>query len=620
MQKGATTDTAQVRNLARAELVRILDSVRGRTGLVLQTALSRPLSLIAEFDLLKDHGVEKIYHLSSGPLNTECSNLIYICRPEISHMKWIAGHIQGHKQKGVNIHYRIYFVPQRSLLCERILEEESVYGEVTIGEYHLDLVPLDSDLLSLEMDNAFRDLYLYNDTEILHIMAKAIAKVQNIYGTIPRIIGKGEISRKFVDCLLRVRREMACNAVDSPPASAIMDPQIDSMIVLERGVDMITPMCTQLTYEGLIDEVYGISSTFIEMDASSSPSAGASTARAATSTGSGTAASAGRAKKVMLNEKDPLFIHLRTLNFAVVGNKLREVAHRVQENYDERHNAKTVSQIKDFVGKLGNLQSEYQSLQTHTTLAQEIGAHIAKPEFSLQLELQQTFLTGSTTKQDVDILEDRINIAAPLLETLRLLCLYSLTENGIKPKHFDSLKRSIIQTYGYKHLNTLYHLQSTNLLKQQGPAKNPHLALKKSLRLVLDNVNEQEPVDISYVYSGFAPITARLVQVACFKALSLDGVSAETPNKHNGHVSWKSWEEALNNIPGPSFEELLSKNQRKDTMRHKHSTTLVVFLGGCTFTEVAALRFLAQKSNGTRDFLIVTTNMTNGTKLLSSLM
>ena len=37
-----------------------------------------------------------------------------------------------------------------------------------------------------------------------------------------------------------------------------MSPQIDSLVLIDRNVDMITPLCTQLTYEGLIDEIFGI--------------------------------------------------------------------------------------------------------------------------------------------------------------------------------------------------------------------------------------------------------------------------------------------------------------------------------------------------------------------------
>lgn len=34
--------------------------------------------------------------------------------------------------------------------------------------------------------------------------------------------------------------------------------QVDGLIVLDRAVDWVTPMCTQLTYEGLVDEFVGI--------------------------------------------------------------------------------------------------------------------------------------------------------------------------------------------------------------------------------------------------------------------------------------------------------------------------------------------------------------------------
>lgn len=35
--------------------------------------------------------------------------------------------------------------------------------------------------------------------------------------------------------------------------------QVDSLIIIDRSVDWVTPMCTQLTYEGMLDEFVGIS-------------------------------------------------------------------------------------------------------------------------------------------------------------------------------------------------------------------------------------------------------------------------------------------------------------------------------------------------------------------------
>jgi hypothetical protein len=35
-------------------------------------------------------------------------------------------------------------------------------------------------------------------------------------------------------------------------------PVFDNLLLLDRNVDLLTPLASQLTYEGLIDEIYGI--------------------------------------------------------------------------------------------------------------------------------------------------------------------------------------------------------------------------------------------------------------------------------------------------------------------------------------------------------------------------
>ena len=41
---------------------------------------------------------------------------------------------------------------------------------------------------------------------------------------------------------------------------------IDTLVLLDREVDPITPMLTQLTYEGLVDELLGISNGTVQFD------------------------------------------------------------------------------------------------------------------------------------------------------------------------------------------------------------------------------------------------------------------------------------------------------------------------------------------------------------------
>ena len=56
--------------------------------------------------------------------------------------------------------YNIIFVPRRTVLCDRILEEEGVLGEVNITSYKLEFIPLEDDLVSLELDRVWREIYL----------------------------------------------------------------------------------------------------------------------------------------------------------------------------------------------------------------------------------------------------------------------------------------------------------------------------------------------------------------------------------------------------------------------------------------------------------------------------
>jgi hypothetical protein len=56
-----------LRERARKDLVEELDKMRGSKALVMDRSLSGPLGLIAEKQLIKDHGVEKTYHLRCYP-------------------------------------------------------------------------------------------------------------------------------------------------------------------------------------------------------------------------------------------------------------------------------------------------------------------------------------------------------------------------------------------------------------------------------------------------------------------------------------------------------------------------------------------------------------------------
>lgn len=67
--------------------------------------------------------------------------------------------IKRHARESQKHTYTLFLVPRTSSLVTRILEEEGVLGDVTISTYNLQFIPLADDVISLEHDGAFREIW-----------------------------------------------------------------------------------------------------------------------------------------------------------------------------------------------------------------------------------------------------------------------------------------------------------------------------------------------------------------------------------------------------------------------------------------------------------------------------
>ena len=241
---------------------------------------------------------------------------------------------------------------------------------------------------------------------------------------------------------------------------------------------------------------------------------------------------------------------------------------------------------------------------------QVIKEHTDSDEFREGLRVEQEFFNGMDTDKFHAYIDKCIGCKQPLTKVLRLVCLQCIANNGFKAKLFDYYRREIINAYGFEHLLTLNNLEQVGMMKISGPKS--YATIRKSLGLVVDDVHEQNPNDIAYVYSGYAPLSIRLAQFLSRQS------------------SWHGLEEVLKQLPGPTVEEiqyvppaLLKKSPGGQSGNAggdgPSKVTLVYFLGGCTQSEISALRFLAQQENAPTDFLIATTKLINGNSLLETL-
>ncbi len=301
--------------------------------------------------------------------------MIFVVRSDIRHMKTIAQHIHAFQQAGQRKEFCIAMVPRRTIICERVLEEEGVLGaNVMLADLAMDLFAFEDDLLSMEIPSCFRECAVDNDKTSLYYIARAIMKLQCAFGIVRSIKGKGAWSRSVADILLRMRREMGAEEPDAAP-------EIAELILLDRSCDLVTPMLSQLTYEGLVDENFGISNSIVELDP------------AVVAVPSADPSAAGKKVKVALNSNDKVFADLRDINFSIVGSALKKRALALQQIEQEKSklSSQGISEIKDYVKKLKeiNVQQEKNLLSLHTNLASSIGAIVRSSLFNRNLEVQQ---------------------------------------------------------------------------------------------------------------------------------------------------------------------------------------------------------------------------------------
>lgn len=242
------------------------------------------------------------------------------------------------------------WVPRRSVACERVLEDEGVSMSLHDSlELPLDAVPLDDDVLALAGgpggDAPLRGALLEGDPGPLLHAALVLSRLQSLFGAASRVQGVGPAAAAVRELLARARAEAPFPPAGGGPASALgsggdggsggggggAPARIDRIILLDREVDLVTPLLTQITFEGLVDEVIGVTHGAATLPAAGGGGGGGAAAAVSAggacgssspggAGGGGGAAGAGGVT-VLLNSSDPFFRELRDLPYYVASQR-----------------------------------------------------------------------------------------------------------------------------------------------------------------------------------------------------------------------------------------------------------------------------------------------------------
>uniref|UniRef100_A0A1A7X9M0 Vacuolar protein sorting 33B n=1 Tax=Iconisemion striatum TaxID=60296 RepID=A0A1A7X9M0_9TELE len=599
-------DFSLLKRLVRDQLIYLLEQLPGKKDLFIEADLMSPLDRIANVSTLKQHEVDKLYKVEYKPVISTSDQLCFLIRPRIQTVKWICDVVNADKAAGRFRRYKIIFTPQKFYACEAVLEEQGIFGDVTSDEWAFYLLPLDEDIISLELPEFFRDNFLAGDQRWVRTAGSALHLLHSLYGPFSKLYGIGRCSKMTYECWRKLVEEGEQKTHQA---------EIGNVFLIDRDVDFVTPLCSQVVYEGLVDDIFRIKCGCVEFgpDVTSSD----------------------KSVKVMLNSQDKVFSEIRNEHFSNVFGFLSQKARNLQTAYDKRRGM-DIKQMKTFVSEeLKGLKQEHRLLSLHIGASESMMKKKTKQDFQELLKTEHCLLEGFEIRECISYIEEHINRQVSMIESLRLLCLLSATENGLLPKDFRSLKAQYLQSYGVDHLLTFSNLKQLGLLVEQQPGetltvmeskvgklvndktagkltdafsslakKGNFRALSRKLNLVPKSDEEYDlrvPRDMAYIFSGaYVPLSCKLIE----QVLEKDGWTGleEVTRLLNGHEFA---------VTGSSGADLKSKNNAQRIV-------LVMFLGGCTFSEISALRFLGREKG--YKFIVVTTSITNSSRLIEALL
>ena len=569
-------------------LFSILDSLpKLEKCFILEESCTTKLGFLTTREKLKEKNISQTITLKEGNLMATPPIYVYLIPPELQFLKIIDGHMEANnkntslgkeedfKEEGrKSKEYHIIFLPKITNECQTFIRDSFNCALYNIHNLNMDIYSLDYELMSLEEEDCLHQLYITNNYNSLFLLNRAIIKYETVFGKIKHKYYKGNLAKKLNEML--DDEEKNINLEEEPKTLAC--------VMFDRSIDMITPIITNHVYEALLDDNFYIkfnnikvSPQILEKDDKN-----------------------GTIKTISLNLSisDKFYTKIKDYSFNQIRTYLPTRLNEQNKMIDEsKKKTRDLSKIQADLANVKKIKEERESLTNHINLADFIAKKEKLPLTRFYYMFEQGLLIGDMPDKIQEFIFDEIRKKSNEYDILKIICLYSIIHSGFKSKIYDQLRKEFFIVYGFQELFLWKNLEKLGVLKAQDN-NNFYSTINKKLNLMSEEeLDTKEQKDASYVFNGFCPITIRLIEKMIEKG-------------------WNGIKDILKEIPGefkyPDDEsEIISQKTDKQFI-------LLVFVGGLTYGELAAIRYL-NKTNRNKKFIILTTHMINSKKIYDSL-
>ena len=627
--------------------------------LVLDPILSPLVNSLTTFLNIKDHGhCQNVTWLNDEllelPLSvlSKYSSLVYLLPESDDNLRKLEKSIRHIQQESPSLKFNIIvkdlskaFLYQINKIFNGILDFEkilalpevlkpiSITSKIKVFNWDTQALYTDGVLITQIGPYSGLDDYFNRPIKQINQLTKAILDVlfmginENEHQhrfKLRNIFGKGNHSELLIKTLLQAQIPSFLNQNMAPSEIEFYEDKLQSntdLVVIERNLDMMPVLFSQLTYHGIIDDLFKLEFGSI----------------------------------VNLNEgvsknlsKDELYNRdLKHLNFSAIGSRLNKMAKLIQQKYKDTGGSggdggsgdANIDDMKNLVSNLGNLTLQQDLIKKHTVIGEAVLGKINN-EYEKFLTLQNDIFEMDY-KLQMSNLKSFINSNYQIEFIWPTILLIGYINDGFPSKDLEKVSTELQDNYGLNAAIALEKLVDLKLIRVINDSSSDFLTslgfssqkkhqnvapvyeddsdvaitggkdvLKSNYTLVnkfwnlhpyeddnsgaeLSKQQQQDLTNLVQIYlnpsftlpGNTVPLTFRIIESLYFR----DFLKYKPVNNVKSRPNWDNL--GLNTMIAGKSVDMNLEDVNDDKLKY----LIVVFIGGITRSELTCLKYLEER-------------------------